>query len=365
MRLFVYAETNKKTSGQRFFLELALRINTIFNSSFVRSDTILFNISAPIIKILTARLLGKRVSLRVDGLYFDRLSENFINKFSWPVRYMLTVSKSLFGEHLACDLANLINKNWVSFVRIFLAHHIIYQSEYCREVHSRYFPKKKSSIIVNGANYQLTTLQSKWQKNSTNLIKLITIYDDWRPSKRISDLIEFVRWVNEEKGITMLLTLLGYTGKFAQTSPPEIKTIVETRPYFKPLPKFKKFEGDIESALLESDIFITFSQRDACPNIVIEAMAYGLPVVALASGGLPDIVGDAGVLIHSNEKNDFFGAARYEADFSPIDFSEVLLAIMNVMQQIDEFHKQVRHRFETTLGMDVVANRYIESIKKQ
>ena len=54
----------------------------------------------------------------------------------------------------------------------------------------------------------------------------------------------------------------------------------------------------------EGHILIHPKYKDPCPTVVIEALASGLPVVGSATGGLPELVGDAGVLIEVEDSWD-------------------------------------------------------------
>ena len=49
------------------------------------------------------------------------------------------------------------------------------------------------------------------------------------------------------------------------------------------------------------DLYITASQDDPCSNALLEALACGLPALALRSGGHPELVGDGGVLFDGTE----------------------------------------------------------------
>ena len=109
----------------------------------------------------------------------------------------------------------------------------------------------------------------------------------------------------------------------------------------------------------------TFSYRDACPNALIEAMALGLPVVGIKSGGVGDIVGDAGILVDMDDfENGFYSSHRFDNDFPIIDFHQVLNCITNAHENLQELQKKVKNRFHKELNMDLVSSKYFHVINQ-
>jgi alpha-maltose-1-phosphate synthase len=63
-------------------------------------------------------------------------------------------------------------------------------------------------------------------------------------------------------------------------------------------------DGQLESVLAETDVFVFPSAIDKSPNAVLEAMAAGLPVVALSVAGVPEMVEHAvtGLLVPESDE---------------------------------------------------------------
>lgn len=60
--------------------------------------------------------------------------------------------------------------------------------------------------------------------------------------------------------------------------------------------EFLGFQTDIPAFLATVDVYVLPSANESFSNAVLEAMASALPVVAFEAGGVPEVVGDAGVL---------------------------------------------------------------------
>ena len=86
--------------------------------------------------------------------------------------------------------------------------------------------------------------------------------------------------------------------------------------------------------LVDHDIYLTASKNESCSNAVLEALAAGLPVVALRSGGTPELVGSAG---------EYFD-----------DASSAIRAIDMVASDIQKYSDQIRYK-----NIDTVCDEYI------
>jgi len=88
----------------------------------------------------------------------------------------------------------------------------------------------------------------------------------------------------------------------------------------------------------KGDMLLHFKYKDPCPNVVIEALACGLPVIGSESGGLPELVGKhAGMLL---PVGDSWEQLQYP------QVGEVTRAVLEVGRNLDAFQHAARQRAE-------------------
>jgi glycosyltransferase involved in cell wall biosynthesis len=90
--------------------------------------------------------------------------------------------------------------------------------------------------------------------------------------------------------------------------------------------------------LRRSDVYLAPSRNDPCSNALLEALASGLPAVFRASGGHPELVGEAGIAFDDPE--------------------EVADALDRVVAELDERRAAIR-----VTPMGDVADRYLEVLR--
>lgn len=70
-------------------------------------------------------------------------------------------------------------------------------------------------------------------------------------------------------------------------------------------------QNDIDPFYSIADLFLLPSHNEGCPNVLLEAMAAGVPVVATAVGGIPEIVTNErdGILVRKGDMDGMAAAA--------------------------------------------------------
>lgn len=162
---------------------------------------------------------------------------------------------------------------------------VVFQSLWSYEKSRKlgFWGKKKYIIIGNAIDTSIFWKKQFTPKQNNEKIKLI--YISW--SSNMKKGFEYIKFLDE------YLDFSKYNFTFIGNSPFQFKNIK----MIKPLDSEKLAEE-----LRNHDIFISPTKDDACSNALLEALATGLPVLALASGGNPEIVRKAGVLFKNKDE---------------------------------------------------------------
>jgi len=129
-------------------------------------------------------------------------------------------------------------------------------------------------------------------------------------------------------------------------------------------PKFDNFNSDIIKAIASCHCALFFSYRDTCPNALIELMSFHLPIIGLSSGGIPEIVKNAGILYEWDDwKDGYFCAHRYEFNNKNLDFKKTYNHLIDLLNNYAFYKSNVCKRFENELSIDIIANKYMKLLK--
>lgn len=195
----------------------------------------------------------------------------------------------------------------------YIADALVFQSEYSMTENTRLGlnPPSLCRVIYNAPDKNIF-VRKKSGLARGGKIRLITTSWSQNPRKGF----EVYKYLDEN------LDFSKYSYKFIGNSPVRFRNI-----------KFVEAVGSdrLSAYLGDSDIYITASQKDPCSNALIEALACGLPAIALADGGHPELVGEAGELFSNMEEVPVLldkvvaDYAAYQGKIKSYDISETAL----------------------------------------
>jgi len=236
-------------------------------------------------------------------LYPDAVAANWIAK---------RLGIPMVPAALGCDVNRMLNetdKRKRILHMLSGAHKIIAVADGLRErMVQAGIPAERISIVPNGVNSDLFYNRSK--ANDRACLDL--------PQDR--KVIVFVGRLAEEKGLS---TLVSAAGLIKTRRKDFLFCIVGAGPLLEELREqaatlgvadFIKFAGHQEHESIAiwlgaCDVFCLPSLREGCPNVVVEALSSGRPVVASRVGGIPSMLRrDTGILVEPQNPQDLADA---------------------------------------------------------
>ena len=124
--------------------------------------------------------------------------------------------------------------------------------------------------------------------------------------KRLDRFISILGLLQRDFGLNVKGLIVG-SGRQDEDLRPELESKARRLGLFPDVIQFRGGVADMRSAYHESAVCVLTSDFEGTPNVLLEAMASGLPVVATNVGGVPGIVrhGQTGFLLDPNDLEGF------------------------------------------------------------
>lgn len=218
--------------------------------TFQDCGQMLFPISYDPDKLHWGKVRGKRIVVRLDGIWYPQKHGEDYRRLNQPVKD----------------------------IYLYYADHVIFQSDYSRRQCFEIFgelPESRYTIIINGADKSLFYPAERGEERDQ--LQFITT-GNFRNAAMIEPLTVALDQLASER--TFKLHVVGPVTD-------DLRCWLE-RPYI--VDHKTKTTSETAELLRQSDIFLYSHLNPPCPNSVIEAVSCGLPVVGFDSGAMKELL---------------------------------------------------------------------------
>ncbi len=201
-----------------------------------------------------------------------------------------------------------------------LADKAIFISEWLHHETQKFgFKNKKYAIIVNAVDPQIFNQAGRAPRQGEKT-KLIAVSWSTNPNKGF----EIYKYLDDK------LDFSKYEMTFIGNAPVAFKNIKTIGPLASP---------ELAEQYKQHDIYLTATEKDAYPNTIAEALASGLPVIAIKSGGNPEAVArGAGELFEGRED------------------------VLEVIEKVDNGYEDYKNKISHP-NIAEIAQKYIDELK--
>ena len=162
--------------------------------------------------------------------------------------------------------------------------YVIFQTKFARQLHRKILgvSPKKFSIIHNGFDVSPYDAVEPSQLGNPNLFVACSNWSN--PAKRLKFIVRSFRRADLD-------------GHLVVIGPNAVKTKDSNISYVGAASM-----ETIASYLKHRPVFVHLCYAESCPNVVVEALSFGCPVVCNNIGGTPEVVGEDGTIVQCDSK---------------------------------------------------------------
>jgi len=219
--------------------------------------------------------------------------------------------------------------------------YVIFQSYFDKIMIQKYFGERDDCFVIhNGIEISKKNIVHQIKHSNE---KIFVCSANWHPQKRLKEnvaLFSQIRKKLNENGEDARLYILGNCHDFESINFCNLDNV------------FYLGHQNHETCLrfyATADYFIHLAWLDHCPNVVVEALSQGCPVICTNSGGTSEIVRESGIIIPETKSYNF-ELTDYDCPY-PVDFSTFDLPKLRPI--VDSEH----------LNIEKVAESYINVFK--
>ncbi|MHC5060937.1 MAG: glycosyltransferase family 4 protein [Planctomycetota bacterium] len=258
-----------------------------------------------------------------------------------------------FGRLIPClngiinrPLNFFFNRHLLSNIYKAPINHVIYQSEYAKQLveYLMGVTPVPNSIILNGVDLESFCLRHKSRDITEKGFPRIIMTGYFKPQKRIQQSPSIIRRLKLRYPQIQVIVA---GGGFRDTLDELRRQIAANQ-----VEQHYKILGQMHFDALPElyrtcDLMLFLSYHDACPNVVIEAIASGLPVVYTKTSGVPEIVADAGIGVNENIETNKRYVPHFNYKHMPqIDPDDYVNAIQELLDNYEDYRDKAIARRE-------------------
>lgn len=228
--------------------------------------------------------LKKLVMFIGKGNYHFVHSQQFCTNL-YAVAVSLLCGVSCIGSIRNDVISEMHDMGFMGYFSLILPNRIVANSNQGVENAKKYFRNPKSIHLLPNVVDTDVFFPGR-PRSQFDTFKVITVGTIWKP-KRIDRVIEIADTLKHRAKRKIIFEVFG--------DGDQLKTMIglaNSRELLNSMLFFRGRSSDIASKYREADALLLTSDHEGMPNVVLEAMSSGLPVIASRVGDIPEIIVD-------------------------------------------------------------------------